>query len=588
MPLKCLKRYRIQDLEPGMVLGKTILNEKGQVMINQGKVILQEGTRITRELVDRLRNWNICVVDVQVAIPPSSSNAMEAAIPSGETLEADMLGWMAGTEPLSLVLDCLTQGLGRLYPADHVFISLLEGTPAHWWVISAAGSFRLPDVVLDQKFRGQTYIDGEAVNIGELSLHKAPTVLARADMLSMCGVPITVDGNTAGAVEVFSQRADAFSQEDIAELKKFARLAAISIRSARRDEILRQTSDERDLLYEMMGFVSAAMPPAQLLTKVADSLSNYFCAHAVASFSVQRLLHMNKTMEVLVRNFTRTDMENLKDIFAERWPVSSNDGDSGQSTLNSSERQRAFSVNFSGGKSIYILPLFSRDLLQGIIVLLWEYDRRIDYYRHMDEMMNIVADQTALGLERHHLYSGVERIGLKDELTGLSNRRMFNYLIEREISRSRRYRRPLSLLMMDIDHFKSINDTWGHTIGDMVLRELGALMRENFRKLDVPARYGGEEFAAILPETSLEEAIQLAERFRIIVDKYAFIQGKEAISVTISIGIASIGNSSISEELDSEELIQIADRALYQAKQNGRNRIAAGRSLYSADKMARK
>ena len=113
-------------------------------------------------------------------------------------------------------------------------------------------------------------------------------------------------------------------------------------------------------------------------------------------------------------------------------------------------------------------------------------------------------------------------------------------------------------------------------------------MRENFRKLDVPVRYGGEEFAVILPETSLEEAIQLAERFRVIVEKNAFIQGKEGITVTISIGIASIGNSSASEELDSEELIQIADKALYQAKQNGRNKIAAGRSLYSAEKAARK
>ncbi len=588
MALKCLKRYRIQDLEPGMVLGKTILNEKGQVMINQGKVILQEGTRITRELVDRLRNWNICVVDVQVAIPPSSSKVMEDERMSNETLEADMLGWMAGSEPLSLVLDRLAHGLGRIYPTDHVFITLLEGKPACWWVISAAGSFRLPDVALDQKFQGQTYLDGEAVSIGELSMHKAPTILARADMLSMCGVPITADGSTVGAVEVFSQRADAFSQVDITELTKYARLAAISIHSARREELLRQTSDERDLLYEMMGFVSASMPPAQLLSKVADSLSNYFCAHAVASFSVQRLPHLNKTMEVLVRNFTRTDMENLKEIFAERWSVASNDGNGGQSGLHSMERQRAFSVNFSRGKSIYILPLFSRDLLQGIIVLLWEYDRRVDYYRHMDDMMNIVADQTALGLERHHLYSGVERIGLKDELTGLSNRRMFNYLIEREISRSRRYGRPLSLLMMDIDHFKLINDTWGHPVGDMVLRELGALMRENFRKLDVPVRYGGEEFAAILPETSLEEAIQLAERFRVIVEKNAFMQGKEGIAVTISIGIASIGNSSVSEELDSEELIQIADRALYQAKQNGRNKIAAGRSLYSAEKAARK
>ncbi len=155
---------------------------------------------------------------------------------------------------------------------------------------------------------------------------------------------------------------------------------------------------------------------------------------------------------------------------------------------------------------------------------------------------------------------------------------MFNYLIEREINRSRRYARPLSLVMIDIDHFKKINDAWGHPVGDMVLRELGSLMRANFRNLDVPVRYGGEEFAAILPETSLEEAIQFSERFRMIVENASFMQGKTRIPVTISLGIASIGNSPVSEEMDAEELLHYADRALYQAKQNGRNRIAAGRS----------
>ena len=235
-------------------------------------------------------------------------------------------------------------------------------------------------------------------------------------------------------------------------------------------------------------------------------------------------------------------------------------------------------MTFSGGKSIYVLPLFSRDLLQGIIVLLWEYDRKVDFHRHMDDMIRIVSDQTALGLERHHLYKKKKKIGLTDELTGLSNRRMFNYLIEREINRSRRYRRPLSLVMIDIDHFKKINDTWGHPVGDLVLRELGGLMRENFRRLDVPVRYGGEEFAVILPETSLEEAINFAERFRVKVEKATFMNGRERIPVTISLGVATIGNSPIAEDLDADTLLQMADRALYQAKQSGRNRIAAGRN----------
>jgi diguanylate cyclase (GGDEF)-like protein len=395
-------------------------------------------------------------------------------------------------------------------------------------------------------------------------------------MLSMCGVPIIVGDTTVGSIELFSQRPDAFADEDLQAINLCSRKAAVAIRTAKISDKLRQTAEERDLLYEIMGFVSASMPPVQLLSKVADSLGNYLSAHAVAAFTVQRLPHINKTTEVMMRNFSRTDMENLKDIFVERWPPSAANGD-GETNGKLLERQRAFSVTFSGGKSIYVLPLFSRDLLQGIIVLLWEYDRKVDFHRHMDDMIRIVSDQTALGLERHHLYTGVEKIGLTDELTGLSNRRMFNYLIEREINRSRRYRRPLSLVMIDIDHFKKINDTWGHPVGDLVLRELGGLMRENFRRLDVPVRYGGEEFAVILPETSLEEAINFAERFRIKVEKATFMNGRERIPVTISLGVATLGNSPIAEDLDADTLLQMADRALYQAKQSGRNRIAAGR-----------
>lgn len=581
MPLKTLKRYRLQDLEPGMVLGKTLLNEKGQVFIDQGKVILQEGTVLTRELIDRLQNWNISVVDIQAPVFSKNNGKNEFAEEpkiSLDQLSDELLQKMGGTHRLSVLLDWLARGLGRIYPSEHVFISLLEGNPARWWVLASVGSFRLPDALLEQKFRCQDYLAGQTVLIGELSTHKTPTVLARADMLSMCGVPIVVGDTTVGVVEMFSQTADSFGDETVKALRDICRKAAVAVRMARIDDIMRQTAEERDLLYEIMGFVSASMPPVQLLSKVADSLGNYFSAHAIAAFTVQRLPHINKTNEVMTRNFSRSDMESLKDVFAERWPASPNNGDA-ESETRLPERQRAFSVLFSGGKSIYVLPLFSRDLLQGIIVLLWEYDRKVDFHRHMDDMMRIVAEQTAMGLERHHLYSGVEKIGFTDELTGLSNRRMFNYLIEREITRSRRYRRPLSLVMIDIDHFKKINDTWGHPIGDLVLRDLGALMRANFRRLDVPVRYGGEEFAVILPETSLEEAINFAERFRVKVEQALFSSGRERIPVTISLGVASVGNSPISEEMDAEGLLQMADRALYQAKQSGRNRIAAGRQV---------
>ncbi|NMC32494.1 MAG: diguanylate cyclase [Veillonellaceae bacterium] len=576
MSLKCLKRFRTADLEPGMVLGKTLLNEKGQVVLDRGKVLFQEGTLITREMIDRLHNWNVGAVDVQITC------ARTAAPGAEEPIDVNAV-WLEGMEllaqstPLSVMLDRLAQAIGRLYPSDHVYVSLLEGLPELWLTLGSAGAFRLPDAARDQKFQGPAYFSGQTVCIDELSLHKAPPILARADMMAMCGVPIQMGGATVGAIEVFSQRPAAFLATDGERLRQFAKLAAAAVFSAQRQEQLRQIADERDMLNEIMRFVTAAMPPDQLLSKVADSLRNYFCAQAVAAFTVQRLPHLNKTSEVLARNFSRNDMERLRDIFLDRWPVASDETGGDVYTLNLSERQQAFSVSFSGGKTLYVLPLFSQEFLQGVIALLWDYDRQGDAYLRMDELMRTVAAQTALGLERHHLYTGVEKIGLTDELTGLSNRRMFNYLMEREINRSRRYTRPFSLVMIDIDHFKKINDTWGHPAGDAILRELGALMRENFRKLDVPVRYGGEEFACLLPETPLEEAIQVAERFRIVVEQNAFRHGRQRIPVTVSLGVAAVGGGPNADTMTAEDLLRFADRALYQAKQNGRNRIAASR-----------
>ena len=578
MPIKGLKRFRLQDIEPGMIIGKTVLDEFGRVIVEQGKVILQEGTMVTRELLDRLLNWNIRLIDIQSVSAPAAGQRAGLAQPPGNQAVTELLDWFDCRVSLSVNLDRLAQVLGQKYPSCSIFASLIEGVPQRWWTLGMAGSFRLPDAGMEQKFKGQEYLAGQSVIIEELSLEKnPPPILARADMLSMCGVPILVDGVTVGAIEMFSHHHGAFAQADVERLQVCARMAGIAYAQALTKEELRQADEERDFLYEIVGFIAADMTVDQLLVKVADSLGNYFSASAVAAFVVQRLPHLNKANAILARNFTRSDLEAMKDEFAKRWPATCAEAGVDGSVCWQPEAQNHYMTKFSAGKSAYVLPLFSRELLQGILVLQWEYDRRSDFHSHMDDTLRIVAAQTALGVERQHLYTGVEKIGLTDALTGLSNRRMFNYLIEREINRTRRYGRPVSLIMLDIDFFKRINDTWGHPAGDAVLRDLGALIRQSVRKLDVPVRFGGEEFAIILPETGLEEAVNLAERFRMVVERTVFTAVRDRIPVTVSLGVASISNAAMAENVEPEEFLQMADRALYQAKQSGRNRIAVGR-----------
>lgn len=165
----------------------------------------------------------------------------------------------------------------------------------------------------------------------------------------------------------------------------------------------------------------------------------------------------------------------------------------------------------------------------------------------------------------------LERLASSDSLTELDNRRCFFDKAAAEVERARRYGHPLSLQMLDIDHFKAINDRFGHVAGDKVLKALADVLRANLRHSDVAARLGGEEFAVLLPETTIDDAFVHAERIRKSVAALSIIHALDHMAVTVSIGIAGIGagDSSI------EPVLMRADNSLYQAKEEGRNRVCA-------------
>lgn len=168
--------------------------------------------------------------------------------------------------------------------------------------------------------------------------------------------------------------------------------------------------------------------------------------------------------------------------------------------------------------------------------------------------------------------SRLQSLAATDALTGLVNRRQFNHQLEAEIARTKRYRSPLSLALFDIDDFKKINDFYGHTTGDRILREMGQLILENVRESDIAARYGGEEFALILPETSQMDAYDLLERLRAIIERTVFCLPDNPMTVTVSVGVAQLDAS----KAQSYEIVERADAALYEAKKQGKNRVVFG------------
>jgi diguanylate cyclase (GGDEF)-like protein len=162
------------------------------------------------------------------------------------------------------------------------------------------------------------------------------------------------------------------------------------------------------------------------------------------------------------------------------------------------------------------------------------------------------------------------RMAVTDGLTNLANRKQLDAILGEEIPRARRYGRDLSLLMLDIDHFKSINDTYGHLTGDYVLSGLASILQNRLRPNDKLGRYGGEEFCAILPETSAHSAARFAEELRLLVQDHAFVSGDKRIRITVSVGVATL-----QEHMQSADLYQCADELLYKAKRAGRNCVCS-------------
>lgn len=213
-------------------------------------------------------------------------------------------------------------------------------------------------------------------------------------------------------------------------------------------------------------------------------------------------------------------------------------------------------------------PLIVHERLIGMLAL---DSAQSDYFTaDHARLASAFAAQVAITLENARLYAEVERLAITDELTALYNRR---YLVEwgaREFARARRYRHPLSAILLDIDHFKRVNDVYGHPVGDQVLRAVGRRIRENLRSIDLVGRYGGEEFVVLLPETGQDEAFLVAERLRRALCEIAVDTSGGSLEITVSLGVATVTEDCP----DLPALLERADAAMYAAKRAGRNRVS--------------
>lgn len=224
-------------------------------------------------------------------------------------------------------------------------------------------------------------------------------------------------------------------------------------------------------------------------------------------------------------------------------------------------------------RAVIVVPLLYENGLLGLFAMLSRKTEFLDAFQQ--ELLKVMCNQASTSIANAKLHARIERLATTDGLTGLFNHRHFQEKLAEELKRLNRFSGPTSLILTDIDYFKKINDSYGHPVGDMVLKAVARTTKATIRDIDTPARYGGEEFAAILPGTDGKGAKQIAERLRKAVMAQTFGSDGTSFKVTISIGIATSPDDAQSKE----ELVEKADQALYYAKHNGRNQSITWSSI---------
>jgi len=221
--------------------------------------------------------------------------------------------------------------------------------------------------------------------------------------------------------------------------------------------------------------------------------------------------------------------------------------------------------------SIMCVPIRNKGNILGVIEIV---NKTIDEPFTKDDLdlMLRIVDHAAIAIERAALYQKMAEMSITDDLTKLFNTRYLNRTLEMEITRANRHRTSLSLIFMDVDHFKNVNDNYGHLVGSKLLVEMGQLLLKSLRTVDIVARYGGDEFVIVLPQTTPKNAVQIAERIRKSVELNAFLKKDGyAFKITASFGVASYPESATSKE----DLLSLADEAMYRVKHQTRNGVYA-------------
>ncbi len=489
-----------------------------------------------------------------------------------ETLQV-VLTQLTSDLDLEQVLDNILVNLAPVIPYDSACIFLLQGDH----LISVAGrGFENSDKII-----GQEHPAAEDQLFLEMQQTRAPVMIPDVsashvyrgygntqDTQSWMGVPLIARGVVIGCLTLDSKKVNTYREAEQSTLAlAFASHASVAIENARLFRVEREQRQLAEALREIGTVLSTTLDFDNVLDLLLDQVGR------IVPYSIANIMLIEGGRIRIARTRFQETIDPKAAQLLKTLPFNI-----------SPAPNLYYMVDTAQPLAIPVVPVNCDWIESPVPIRSWVgapivvKGRAIacfslsslepDFYRKRHaELLSVFAGQAALALQNARLFAEIQQLAMVDDLTGIYNRRHFFELGEHEFHRAQRYNRPLAVIMLDLDHFKTVNDTYGHAVGDQVLRMLAERCRSNIREVDILGRYGGEEFTIILPEAGPNEAQMISERLRKHIARMPITTTAGPISITISLGTANLS----ADIPNLSKLIDCADFAMYEAKRRGRN-----------------
>jgi len=493
---------------------------------------------------------------------------------------ADTAAAINSSLDLDEVLDQILDNVGKVVPHDAANIAMLDK-----WGVARFVKTRGYEVYGTDHYVRSIEVDVKAVpNLRKMAetgeacfnpdTHHDPdwdwSIQGSDWIYSYLGAPIISMGKLLGFIGLDGGKPNFFKPEQAERLQAFANQAAVAIRNAQLFKETVKHADEMATLYEVGLAVTSGLGLEQTVKSLYAQLMRvvpidmfYLALYVEETGMLDFYIYDTKGRRIKQDSFVITERSSItRYVVEQERTVYIPDVLSPGSEF---PNEKMVKIKGFNERAYLGIPLILRNRVLGVVALLSVKPDAYD--ANQIKLIETIAYQASIAMDNAQLFEKVQQMAITDSLTGLYNRRYFFAIAANEVERSRRYKKDLSLIMMDIDYFKTLNDTHGHLVGDQLLKLITGRCVALLRKVDIMVRYGGEEFVILLPETSTEEAQKAANRICREVADVMLVTDEGAVSVTVSIGVAGL----TTEQDSLEALIAAADKALYAAKEAGRN-----------------